>query len=208
MKSILILLFLFCFVPLSFSQNKHPFVNLEEVKDGKRVELYAVNTDTISYDVFLKVMTEDFRRTSLRPIIKTIAPNTKIKLITLIKLSSKEGKYTPLFIVNESSKVLNIRKDYENFDFKVDKAFKNKNIFFYYKDRCNICTSLKNELQRSGITFEEANISHNIKVMLKLINISNDQNIKDNTPVLQIGDSIYSKINSVKRLQEILDSQF
>ena len=100
---------------VGFSQEKeHPHVKLVEEKNGKRLELFAVNTDTIPYVVFLRVTTSDYRRTSKRPILKDIPKNSKELLKTLILLDGKEGLYDATFIVNEVAPSMNIQKDHWN----------------------------------------------------------------------------------------------
>jgi hypothetical protein len=73
-----------CFILLSvvfnsFSQKDHEFVSIKEKVTGKRVELFAVNTNTIGYDVFLMVETNDYRRSSSRPVMKHVPANSKVK---------------------------------------------------------------------------------------------------------------------------------
>ena len=74
------------------SQNNHEFVSIKEKVTGKRVELYAINTNNISYDVFLMVETKDYRRSSSRPVLKTVPANSEVRMITMVKLNEKEGK--------------------------------------------------------------------------------------------------------------------
>jgi len=143
MKTYITLITLLLISLSSFAQKEHKFVKLSEEKKGKRVTLYATNTDSISYDVFLKVDTKDFRRSSNRPIIRNIAANSKIKLMTLIQLTGKEGKYKSIFVVNEVAYALDINKDHEALDFKLDRALKDKKVTLFTQDNCVICPDTK-----------------------------------------------------------------
>ena len=108
------ILIIFCLMtPFAcFSQmSSNPHVKLIEKKTGKRLQLFAENTDSIPYVVFLRVTTQDYRRTSKRPILKEIPGNSKQLLKTLILLDGKEGNYEPTFIVNEVTTNLSITKD-------------------------------------------------------------------------------------------------
>ena len=75
--------------------------------------MYIENTDSISYDIFLKVDTEDFRRSSERPILKTIPPKSKQRVLTMVILKGKEGKYTYTLVINEVAYALQFDKDFE-----------------------------------------------------------------------------------------------
>ncbi|MFT4612728.1 MAG: hypothetical protein ACI92X_001409 [Dokdonia sp.] len=116
-----LLLSIFCLIlPLaSFSQmSSNPYVKLIEKKTGKCLQLFAENTDSIPYMVFLRVTTKDYRRTSKRPILKEILGHSRQLLKTLILLNGKEGHYDATFIVNKVTTSIAIRKSKE-FDIKL-----------------------------------------------------------------------------------------
>jgi len=183
----------------SFTQNEHKFVKLSEEKKGKRVTLYATNTDSISYDLFLKVDTKDFRRSSKRPIIRNIAANSKIKLLTLIQLANTEGKYESIFVVNEVAYALDIKKDREVLDFKLDRALKEKKVTLYTKDDCLICPDTKRILDNNKIAYTEYNIDKDSTNYLKIIKefqANKEKRFKNRIPLLKVGDKVYNKIET------------
>lgn len=182
-----------------FAQNEHKFVKLTEEKKGKRVTLYATNIDSISYDIFLKVDTKDFRRSSNRPIIRTITANSKIKLITLIQLANTEGNYNSVFVVNEVAYALDINKDHDALDFKLDSALKNKKVTLYTKDDCLICPKTKHILEKNKITYTEYNIDKDSTNYLKIIKeFKADKNnrLKNRIPLLKVGSEVYNNIET------------
>lgn len=185
----------------SFAQNQHKHVKLTEEKKGKRITLYANNTDSLSYDIFLKVDTKDFRRSSTRPILRNIAPNSKIKLLTLIQLNGTEGKYNTTFIVNEVAYAIEVEKDHEGLDFKIDEALKDKEVTLYTKNDCLICPDTKRILNNNKIAFTEYNIDKDSTNYLKIIKDfknNTNKNFDNKIPVLKVNTAIYNKIESVE----------
>ncbi len=200
MKSASLLILALLLTTSVFSQNEHEYVKLKEEKKGKRLSLYAENTDTISYDIFLKVETKDYRRSSNRPILRTVAPKSKIKLMTLIQLANTQGKYNSVFIVNEVAYALEIDKDFEALNVKLDKAIKDKKVTLYTKDDCLICPDAKQILTNNKIAYTEYNIDKDSINYLKIVkefqkNKSNGN--KNRIPLLKIENKIYNNIETV-----------
>lgn len=195
----------------AFSQgNEHPFVSLKEKVKGKRYELFAVNTNDIPYDVFLKVDTEDFRRSSARPIIKTVPPNSELRLITMVILNGKEGKYQTTFVVNEIAKELSIRKDHENFEIKFDDALKNQEVTLFTKDNCDLCSETRNLLNSNKIKFQEISIEQDSTNLLKLVKEFKKTELKERAivPVMKINDSLYTNLKNRNDLIKALKNHF
>lgn len=205
MKHCFSIVFSLLFFISVFSQNTHPFVKLEERIKGKRLELFAVNSNSINYDVFLRVETEDFRRSSARPVIKTIPANSEIRLITMVKLNGTEGNYSTTFVVNEIAKALSMRKDHEDFEIKLDNALHKKQIIIYTKEACDLCTDTKSLLRQNKIKYTEYGIDKDSLNLMKLIKDFkvNQQNTKALAPILKIEDSLYTNLRTT---QDVIDA--
>lgn len=197
MKTYITLIAFLLLTLTSFSQDDHKSVKLSEEKKGKRLTLYATNTDSISYDVFLRVETKDFRRSGNRPIIRNIAANSKIKLITLIQLAGTEGNYDSMFFVNEVSYALELNKDYEALGFKLDKAINNKKVALFTKDDCAICPDTKRILDNNKISFTEYNIDRDSTKYLNIIK-ELKTNKQSQIPLLKIENKVYNNISSIE----------
>ncbi|MGB1210008.1 MAG: glutaredoxin family protein [Lacinutrix venerupis] len=211
MKTYLTLIIFLSILLNSFGQNNHKYVKLSEEKKGKRITIYATNTDSISYDVFLKVDTKDFRRSSNRPIIRNIAANSKIKLMTLIQLNGTEGNYDSVFVVNEVAYALEFNKDHEAIDFKLDKAIKDKKVTIFTKDDCLICPDTKRILTNNKIAFTEYNIDKDSINYLKIIKEfrADKENLFENRiPLLKVDDKVFNKIKSVEDFVAALREAF
>ncbi|MBT8310235.1 MAG: hypothetical protein EX254_06645 [Flavobacteriaceae bacterium] len=211
MKALLsVLTFLLLFSNAIAQGNEHPYVSLKEKIKGKRYELFAVNTNDISYDVFLMVDTQDFRRSSSRPVIKTIPANSEIRLITMIKLNDKEGNYNTTFVVNEIAQELSMRKDNENFEIKFDNALRDQEVTLYTKDACNLCDETKQLLERNRINYSEISIEKDSVNLLKLVKEFKkiDLNQKAIVPILKIDDSLYTRIKNKADLIKALKNHF
>lgn len=180
----------------------HDFVKLIEEKNGKRLDLYAVNTGTISYQVFLQVKTEDFRRSSLRPVLQSVPPNSKTKLITIIQLDNTEGNYEKIFIVNEVSYEFDLRKDRQELQNKVSEVIDNRQFILFTETDCDFCEEAKSILERNYLKYIEYNISEDTAGAELLLNTLKAHKIdsKAKLPILQIEDSIYTDLNNNDQL--------
>jgi len=211
MKTYLTLIALSLLTLNGFAQIDHKFVKLTEEKKGKRLTLYATNTDSISYDIFLKVDTKDFRRSSNRPIIRNIAANSKIKLITLIQLTGSEGNYSSVFVVNEVAYALELDKDFEALDFKLDRAIIDKKVTLFTKENCLICPDTKRILENNKISYKEYNIDKDSTTYLKIIKEfkANKKNGNENhIPLLKIDDKVYNNIKNTENFIGALREAF
>lgn len=203
--------FLFLLITINgFCQITHEFVSIKEKVTGKRLELFAVNTNDISYDVFLMVNTDDYRRSSSRPVLKTIPANSEVKMITMVKLNEKEGKYNYTLVVNEVAYDLSIKKDHENFEVKIDDALNTKTVTLFSKDVCDLCDETKYLLNNNRINFEELNIDKDSTQLIKLIKEYKHKRVDRRTyaPILKIEDSLYTQIKTKQDLIVVLKNHF
>jgi len=203
----LILLFITFTTMTVYSQNNHKHVSLKEEVKGKRYELYIENTDSISYDVFLKVETNDFRRSSERPILETIPGKSKKRVLTMVKLNNTEGKYTYILVVNEVSYSLEIDKDFEIIDFKLDRALNNKNVILYTKDDCTICPDAKHILTKNKINYTEYNLDKdtvNYDKIIKEFKAIKPKSDFNQIPILKIEDKLYNNITGLDEFIQAL----
>ncbi|MGB6268146.1 MAG: glutaredoxin domain-containing protein [Olleya sp.] len=211
MKKVVLILILICFNSIVIAQNEHKHVKLLEEVKGKRYELFIENTDSISYDIFLRVETNDFRRSSKRPILQTIPGNSKKKVLTMVKLNDKPGNYTYILVVNEVSYALEIDKDFEIIDFKLDKALKNKKVVLYTKDDCVICPDAKHILTKNKISYTEYNLDKdttNYDKIIKEFKAIKPKSEFNQIPILKIEDQLFNDINSLEDFIQALRDGF
>ena len=195
----------------AFGQNEHKHVKLQEEIKGKRYEIYIENTDSISYDIFLKVDTNDFRRSSERPILQTIKGNSRVRVLTMVKLNGKEGKYTYILVVNEVSYALEIDKDFEIIDFKLDKEINNKSVILYTQDDCTICPDAKHILTKNKISYTEYNLDKdttNYNKIIKEFKAIKPKSDFNKIPIMKIDDKLYNDIDSLESFIQALRDGF
>lgn len=199
---------LFLIFSSSYSQNEiSKKVTLKEKKNGKRLELYAQNNDSISYSIFLRITTTDYRKSSNRPVLSIVEPNSKKHLLTLIKLADKPGDYEKQFIVNQVSQKLSIRKDFEDFEINFDNALKTQDITIYESQNCTICEEAKILLTQNQIAFKTKSIISDSAELIKAL-----ENTKQTTPIdkssfaLKIKSTIYPNIKTKAQLIKTLKS--
>ena len=211
MKNCILLLLLILFTIGANAQNDHKYVKLTEKIKGKRYELYIENTDSISYDIFLKVDTEDFRRSSERPISKTIPPKSKQRVLTMVVLNGKEGKYTYTLIINEVAYALQFDKDFELLDTKLDEELKSKTVEIYTQNDCSICPDAKRILTKNKIGYQEYNINQDTTHYNKLIKefkVLKPNSAVNHIPILKVNDKVYNQIESLEDFIEALRDGF
>lgn len=203
------------FIILLFSNNalfaqNHEFVKLKEEKTGKRLELYAVNTSSTSYELFLQIETEDFRRSSLRPIIKTVPPKSKTILTTIIQLANTEGVYDATFIVNEGNHDITIDKDKQSLANKINSELNKDQLVVFTETNCKLCNDTKMLLGKNKRQFIEYNISTDPSsyTLLTQYLMAKKVNSKTNMPILYIKDSLYTSIKSKEHVEDILKKHF
>lgn len=195
----------------AFSQDQE-HIKIEEEINGKRLEIYVSNSDTISYDVFLKINTTDFRRSSSRPVLKTIGPNSRVHMITLIKLKDKKGLYEPLLIANKIAHSLSIKKNNEDINLKIDNAFTDKKVYLISDDSCNTCPKIEQILHTNYIKFIGLHKKKDASQIIKLFPDLKSYKItllkSKNKPILKIETHIYSDITTIKSFMDILNEEF
>lgn len=211
MKNYILLLLLTLFTIGANAQNDHKYIKLTEKIKGKRYELYIENTDSISYDIFLKVDTEDFRRSSERPILKTIPPKSKQRVLTMVVLNGKEGKYTYTLVINEVAYALQFDKDFELLDTKIDETLTSKTVEIYTQNDCSICPDAKRILTKNKIGYQEYNIDQDTIHYNKLI--KEFKTLKPNSavnhiPILKVDNKVYNQIESLEDFIEALRDGF
>lgn len=205
--------FLFLFFVLffsslfSFSQNTNTEkVTLIEKLNGKRLELYAKNTDTLIHVVFLRVTTKDYRRSSNRPVLKPVEPNSETHLLTLIKLAGTSGEYKYQFIVNEVSNNLEFRKDDDDIQINFDDALKTANMTIYNSDNCALCEETKTLFNKNKIAFKEKHIQKDKTELIKQLKIAKKptDHLDEELFIIQIESDIYTGIKTKKQLLDAL----
>lgn len=204
--SFIVLLFISC---LSFAQQtKNENVELVKKQNGKRLEFFAKNNDSVSYSVFLRIETEDYRRSSNRPVLQVISANSETHLITLIKLSDKPGDYKEQFIVNKISQSLNFRKDFDDIQINIDEALKTEDITIFESENCELCNEAKSLFNAYQIAFKTKNITEDQQKLEKLLKKAGqaDYNIKNAVFLLKIKESIYTNITTKTALIDTINN--
>jgi|GEM_PF-523304 len=134
-------------------------VVLMEEKLPKRTVLFAKNNTDQEKNIFLKVNPTGYRRSSSRPIIKTIPARSRVAMITLIPLKDVKASYTYNLIINEEEKAMTV--DYSQGEKKqanVADIMENELVIFI-KDHCEQCKKLTRMLQEYHVKFRMINVN-------------------------------------------------
>jgi len=130
-------------------------VIISEKKMGKRINLYAENVTEDTLKVFLLVKAEGYRRSASRPILKYIAPNTKVPMTTLIEKEGMTSKYTYNLIVNKGNKDFAIHVSPNAIDIK---NIVNNRIVVFETPDCEKCSVLKAMLDKEQVAYQVYNV--------------------------------------------------
>lgn len=131
---------------------------ITEKKKGKRVVLMAENKTADTLNVFLMVNAEGYRKSASKPIIKNIAPQAKVPMITLIELAGQESVYTYELIIND--KPLDITISHDNQAKDIERNIKGRLVLFS-ADNCEKCDVLTAMLVEKRVEHRVFNINEN-----------------------------------------------
>lgn len=136
-----------------YSQDER--IIISEKKQGKRIVLLAENTTTDTLNIFLMVISEGYRRSADRPVLKNIPPLSKSPMITLIEISNVPSSYSYDLIINDQENDLNFSRVKEEID--IEKVISDKLVIFT-KDDCDKCDLLSEKLESKEVNFRNFNI--------------------------------------------------
>ena len=128
---------------------------LSEKIQGKRLSLIAENTTSDTINIFLMVISEGYRRSAARPVVKNIPPNSKVPMMTMIELANTPSSYSYNLIINDQENDLQFNRVKEEID--IEKALKNKLVIFT-KTNCDKCDLLSSALEAKDYNFRTFNI--------------------------------------------------
>lgn len=204
MSKIITLLCSFLLINICFGQKKeHKFVKLIKQEEGKRIAFSVKNNDSLPYSVFLLITSGNFRKSSKRPVLKTIPPNSEQHLLTLIRLDNNKSDFNYEFIVNQVSRSLSFRKDDEGININFDKALKSENIVIYESANCDLCTETKSLLKNYKIAFSTININDQLTELASELKLP-EAEIKSKKIIIRIDGALHSSLTSKKDVIDVL----
>ncbi len=153
----IVLVFFFGISFYGWSQESR--VLITEKKRGKRIVLMAENTTTDTLNVFLMVLSEGYRRSASKPVLKNLPPKSKMPMATLIELTDVPSSYTYNLIVNE--KQFDIHHAFDKPTKDIEKVIKDKLVLFS-KPGCDRCELLSETLTQNGIAHREFNVEDDL----------------------------------------------
>lgn len=164
-KLYLIIVFIGILIAPTFATAQSaPLVELIEDKQPKRWLLYAQNNTDEEQEVFLMVQGEGFRRSADRPVIKTIPPNSKVLMITLIPLKGVEPKYTKVFTWETNLKTITKRKGENEEEYVNIRPLKDDELTVFTDADCEKCAILLNFLNKNHYKYRVLDVAKNHKV--------------------------------------------
>ena len=208
MKHFIICFSLCVFTTISFAQNNHSHIKIQDETKGKFVEIYATNSSYTDYEVFLKINATGFRRIAENPVTKIVPANSKVKMAKLIKISKAESNYTYGIIVNEIGHAS--KKEQESIPFTFNNSKNKSPVTIYVKDYCDLCTKTIKLFKDNGIVHTILNIDKDKKYLRNLHKelIARKKDTVSYVPMLQIDDRLYTKLRTQEMLIEALKKHY
>ncbi|MFD2541966.1 glutaredoxin family protein [Lacinutrix gracilariae] len=198
--------YLFFFISvLSFAQNNHTHISIEKKESKKKVEVFAVNSSSTDYELFLKINATGFRKIANNTFTKVIPANSKVQMVTLLKISEVNNISFGMIVSEiEQEKQANAI----TFTFAEDK--KNKPVILFVKDYCDLCENTIKLFSDNNIIHTIYNIDEDLeyyqKVQQELLNRKNDKTSL--VPIIEIEDSIYNRLTDRNKLIQALKNHY
>ena len=198
--------YLFFFISvLSFAQNNHAHISIEKKESKKKVEVFAVNSSSTDYELFLKINATGFRKIANNTFTKVIPANSKVQMVTLLKISEVNN-------ISFGMIVSEIKQEKQanaiTFTFAEDK--KNKPVILFVKDYCDLCENTIKLFSDNNIIHTIYNIDEDLeyyqKVQQELLNRKNDKTSL--VPIIEIEDSIYNRLTDRNKLIQALKNHY
>ncbi len=187
-----------CIINISFAQDKA--VILVEKKLPKRTILYAKNTTDSPQNIFLKVNPTGYRKSSSRPLIKTIPAQMELEMITLIPLKDVTSSYTYTLIVNDKPNTIEVHRS-EGPKKEANTADIMKTDFVIFtKNECEKCEKILEGLQEKHIPYREINIDTRTRFYDYFWELLKKDGYKEKeiiAPVLVLGGTLKYPIHDV-----------
>lgn len=154
MKCWVILILFFVSFGSAYGQSEK--VRIYEEKRGKRLFIMAENTSADTLNVFLRIISEGYRRSADKPILKNLIPFSKTEMTTLIELKDVPSSYTYDLIVNDG---LNNEIDlsYDSTVIDIAPQLEGKLVIFTI-DNCDKCSLLTSLLEAQRLPHQSFNI--------------------------------------------------
>ena len=148
-----ILIIILIYFSNSYSQDGR--IIISEKIQGKRISLLAENTTSDTLNIFLMVISEGYRRSADRPVVKNIPPNSKVPMMTMIELANTPSSYSYNLIINDQENDLQFSRVKEEID--IERVIHNKLVIFT-KTNCDKCDLLSSTLEAKDFNFRNFNI--------------------------------------------------
>jgi len=179
------IILILCFVSFGSAFSQSEQVRIYEVKKGKRLIIMAENTTQDTLNVFLRVLSEGYRRSADKPILKNLLPFSNTEMTTLIELKDVPSSYSYDLIVNDG---LNNEIDlsYEPTVVDISSQLAGKLVIFTI-DNCDKCSLLASLLEAQRIQHQSFNIQQDktlYEQFMKFIGEPTQDNEKIRFPVI------------------------
>ena len=183
MRQFIFFIWICVFCGSTYSQSET--VRIYEEKRGKRLFIMAENTSADTLNVFLRILSEGYRRSADKPILKNLLPFSKTEMTMLIELKDVPSSYTYDLIVNDG---LNNEIDlsYESSVVDITPQLENKIVIFTIND-CEKCNLLNSLLLAQRIPHQSFNIQQDdvlYQQFMKFIGEPTEDNEKIRFPVI------------------------
>jgi hypothetical protein len=133
-------------------------VIISEEKKGKRIVLFAENTTADSLNIFLLVKAEGYRKSASKPVVTTLAPRSRVPVVTLIELEGSPSQYTYDLVINRERQDVSLATKNQATDLV---ALISDRIVLFTVHECEKCDLLALALRDRGITPLVFNINEN-----------------------------------------------
>ncbi len=195
----LVLLFFLPVMATGWAQDNR--IKIEAKKIPNRLAFYAINQSENDLDVKLTLKGTNFRQSKARPRFVRIPATSKVHMKTVVVVRGKQPQYTYELVVNDSLSRRALRKEYELVKIKPKKS-----ITLYVPASCISCDSLEVRLAEGRYLYKVHKLEERQEIKDQLSrSFANSINLDSlQTPILNLGGKLFTKIESYEKLLEEL----
>ena len=196
-------IFALLFVLQMSAQTSPIKIVVEEIPN--RLAFFAINGSATDYDVMVTISGTNFRQSKAKPRLIRVPAASKVHIKTIMLIRGKKPSYTYTIFQNDSLSKRVLKKPFEKI-----KINPKKQITIYIPHNCTSCDSIIPPLENGKYKYISYLLSENENIISQLQRSfgANSTPVDSlNTPIINLGGKLYTKIETYQELLDELDKE-
>tara|TARA_R110002167_G_scaffold26182_8_gene90277 strand:- start:1202 stop:1801 length:600 start_codon:yes stop_codon:yes gene_type:complete len=175
-------------------------IKIETKELPNRLAFYALNENEQDFDVLLKLTGTNFRQSQGRPRFVRVPGASKVHLKTIVLMRGKKPNFAYDLVVNDSLSKRALKVTAEAIKIRPKKS-----ITIYITERCNICDSIVQPLERGKYVYKALRLNENPKIKDQLSPSFGVPMDSISEPIVNLGGRLFTNIVTYEQLMEALE---